>query len=96
MGEPPGGNVLPECTEDVTYAADIEPHIGMCAGGNCHSQGTGRSPLTTETEWDEVADEAIGLMTSGQMPIGQSGPPMSGPVFELKEAVRCWTEQKKS
>lgn len=95
LGEPPGGNDLPDCNTTISYELDIQPNIGMCAGGNCHSQGSGRSPLTTEAEWAEVADEAVGLMTSGQMPIGQSGPPLIGPVFDFKEAVRCWAEQNR-
>ena len=38
-------------------------------------------------------NQALGMMTSGNMPPGQAGPPLIGNVYDLKELVRCWTEQ---
>lgn len=79
-----------ECPTGVTYAADVAPKISLCTA--CHN-GSPRQPLTNETQWRTWGNQAVGMMASGNMPPGQSGPPANGPVFELKEAVRCWLEQ---
>lgn len=95
LGEPPGGNTLAACPEAVTFDTDIAPRLSLCT--SCHATtptGGAHSDLTTKAQWDQWSSQAISFMTSGQMPpSGQSGPPRIGPVFDLKEAVRCWVER---
>ncbi|MFK7826814.1 MAG: hypothetical protein AB8G05_21910 [Oligoflexales bacterium] len=93
LGEAPGENDLPECDTPVVFATDIAPKAGRCL--DCHDGSNRLSKLETEEEWDNVAATAISMMTSGEMPPEQSGPPRVGPNFELKEAVRCWIERDK-
>lgn len=91
LGEAPGGGDLPECGT-VDYATDIEPQITMCSG--CHNSTSparqGLTSLVTESEWRAAGAAAVAIMNSGQMPPGQAGPPRIGPVYDFKEAVRCW------
>ena len=61
---------------------------------NVHME-TNRQDLTTEDQWLHWGGQAVNMMASGNMPPGQAGPPRIGKVFDLKEAVRCWLEQKK-
>ena len=95
LGEPPGGNDLPPCDTPIDFATDIEPRLTLCTG--CHAAtpvGGANTDLSTEAQWQQWASQALNFMASGQMPpSGQSGPPRIGPVFELKEAVRCWVER---
>lgn len=91
LGEPPGGNELPECESTISYSLDIAPHIGMCT--RCHNGSTSLSPLVTQEDWQSVGRTAVIIMSSGEMPPEQAGPPRIGPVYDLKEAVRCWNEQ---
>ncbi|MCX6118428.1 MAG: hypothetical protein NT027_12870 [Proteobacteria bacterium] len=93
LGEPPGGEQAATCQSGLSYATHIAPKISICTG--CHSTGnsTGLRALDTEQAWSTYGRTAVGLMASGNMPPGQAGPPLIGPVYELKEAVRCWKEQ---
>lgn len=95
LDQPPVGKVPDitkrECKTGITYTADIAPHIGLCT--SCHRTGSGRQSLETEAFWKSLGKTAVGLMASGNMPPGQSGPPASGAVYDLKESVRCWLEQ---
>jgi hypothetical protein len=89
LGEVPDAAAEPECsTTPVNYATDIAPKIGQCT--SCHTAGSNRQPLVTEADWRSLGSTAIGLMRSGNMPPGQRGAPRIGPVWDLKEAVRCW------
>ncbi len=93
LGEPPGGGEQAECEPDVSFADDIEPNIDQCT--SCHNSNSGsRQDLTTEDQWRTWGSQNVSLMASGNMPPGQSGPPVIGPVYELKEKVRCWLEQQ--
>ena len=91
LGEPPGGNDLPECTATIAYATDIAPHISLCT--RCHDGNTSLSPLLTQQDWQSTGRTAVAIMSSGEMPPEQAGPPRIGPVYDFKEAVRCWIEQ---
>jgi hypothetical protein len=92
LGEPPGGGETKECEAIVDFNADIRPSIGMCTA--CHGPQSGsRQDLSEEEQWAEWGSQIVSLMASGNMPPGQSGPPLLGPVYELKEKVRCWLEQ---
>lgn len=94
LGEAPDAASEPACgSTPRTFAADIAPKIGQCT--NCHVAGSNRQSLQTESDWNTLGQTAVGLMRSGNMPPGQSGPPRLGPVWDLKEAVRCWLESKK-
>lgn len=93
LGEPPGGNSEEPCDKVIDFATDIQPKLTMCTG--CHNTASApRQDLSTEATWDKWAGQAIVMMASGEMPQGQAGPPRIGPVFELKEAARCWVKQK--
>jgi len=92
LGEPPGGGEPRPCPSSVSFAVDIQPKLAQCT--NCHGAASaGRQPLTTESHWQQWGRQAVNMMASGNMPPGQAGPPQIGPVYELKEAVRCWVEQ---
>ncbi|NRA46690.1 MAG: DUF1585 domain-containing protein [Oligoflexales bacterium] len=93
LGEAPGENELPECDTQIVFETDIAPKVSRCV--DCHDGSNRLSKLETEEDWDKVAATAISMMTSGEMPPEQSGPPRVGPNFELKEAVRCWIERDK-
>ena len=93
LGEPPGGNELPECNTKIDFATDIQPLTSACT--SCHSGTNSLSALVTEADWDRSARSAISMMTSGEMPPGQTGPPRIGPNYEFKEKVRCWVERDK-
>jgi hypothetical protein len=90
---PPLGKV-PDVTKKQcppsTSFADVSPFISGCT--SCHQGGTARQPLQTEAQWRTLGRTALGLMSSGSMPPGQSGPPAAGPVYDFKEALRCWVE----
>jgi hypothetical protein len=93
LGEAPDAAREPECgSTPPTFAADIAPKISQCT--SCHVAGSARQPLVTESDWASLGQTAVGLMRSGNMPPGQSGPPRLGAVWDLKEAVRCWLESK--
>ena len=83
------------CPDTVNYTTDIAPLLAKadvkCDG--CHKTGTNRMPLESEANWKSGGKVALGLMSSGTMPPGMSGPPVAGNVFQLKEAVRCWLEK---
>ena len=96
LEEPPMGEISGtferECKTGVTYADDVSAKISECT--SCH--GPSNSPridLSSESAWREHGDTAVGMMASGSMPPGQTGPPFSGDIFDLKERVRCWLEQ---
>ncbi|MCB9228909.1 MAG: hypothetical protein H6618_04790 [Deltaproteobacteria bacterium] len=93
LGELPGGNDLPSCDSPIDFATDIQPLTTACT--SCHSGNNTLSPLLTEADWDAAASAAISMMTSGEMPPGQTGPPRIGPNYEFKEKVRCWVERNK-
>jgi hypothetical protein len=93
LGEAPDAVAEPECgSEPISFTPTISSQIGQCS--SCHTAGTSRRPLVTEQDWLDYGSTAVGLMRSGDMPPGQTGPPRVGPVWELKEAVRCWLEQQ--
>jgi hypothetical protein len=93
LGEPPGGGEALPCDDNIDFATDIQPNVGQCT--TCHnSSSAARQPLETEEDWSgSLGHTSVTMMTSGSMPPGQAGPPFSGAVFDLKEAVRCWLEQ---
>ena len=80
-----------ECKPNIIYSVDIAPRIAGCTA--CHRTGSSRQLLETEAQWKQLGPQAVGLMASGSMPPGQSGPPTQGDVYDLKEDVRCWLEQ---
>src|SRR6185312_6836691 len=85
LGQPPGGDPNPPCNQTIDFAADIAPKITQCT--NCHYAGvTGRQELATEADWKQWGSQAEEMMASGQMPPGQTGAPLIGPVYDLKEA----------
>jgi hypothetical protein len=89
LGEPPGGEAARPCGT-ISYAADIQPSINKCTG--CHGAGNGaRAELATQSDWLSWKNQAVNMMASGNMPPGQSGPPLSGTIYDFKENVRCWT-----
>ena len=96
LGEPPGGNDLPECDTTIDFTQDILGDLDQCT--RCHGTtqvGGANTDLTTEGQWELWGEQAVSFMASGQMPpSGGAGPPRIGPVFDLKEKVRCWLEQK--
>ena len=88
LGVAPGGEAARPCGT-VDFTADIQPSISTCTG--CHGAGNGsRVELVTSTNWSDWGNQAVNMMDSGNMPPGQSGPPLSGTVYDLKEKVRCW------
>jgi hypothetical protein len=92
LGASAGGGVR-ECSGDVDFDADIAPSLNYCT--SCHgSDNSIRQDLSTEAQWRTWGSQAVSMMASGTMPPGQAGPPLIGPIFELKEAVRCWLEQQ--
>lgn len=82
---------LPECTSAISFSSDIQPLITQCT--SCHSSSSPRQALETEAHWQAWGSQAVSMMTVGQMPPGMQGAPVSGPVYNLKEAVRCWLKQ---
>ncbi len=94
LGKAPGVTEDAPCTNTaVDYAADIAPKASLCTA--CHLPGTNRQDLTVESQWVKWGSQGVNMMASGNMPPGQAGPARIGAVFDLKEAVRCWLEQKK-
>jgi hypothetical protein len=97
LDPPPLGKVpdatKKECPESVTFSANVAPFLGTCT--TCHSANSARRPLVTEADWRQYGKTALGMLSSGSMPPGQSGPPVAGEIFDFKEAVRCWVEQEK-
>jgi hypothetical protein len=93
LGQPPGGSTAAApCTKTIDFTADIQPKLTQCAP--CHNpQSSPRQDLSTQAEWKQWGPQAVTFMASGQMPPGQAGPPLIGPVWDLKEAVRCWLGQ---
>lgn len=82
---------LPECTSTIQFAVDIQPKISQCT--SCHYANSPRQALETESQWKTWGQQAVSMMSVGQMPPGLQGAPVSGSVFDLKEAVRCWLKQ---
>ena len=82
---------LPECTTTVSFSADIQPLISQCT--TCHYSNSPRQALETESHWKTWGSQAVSMMSVGQMPPGMQGAPVSGNIFNLKEAVRCWLKQ---
>ena len=93
LGEAPGENDLPECDTPIDFNTDILAKAGRCL--DCHDGSNRLTPLDVEEEWEGSAQTIISIMTSGEMPPEQSGPPRVGENYELKEAVRCWVERDK-
>ena len=93
LGQPPGGEVNRPCTTTINFTTDIQPSLTQCT--TCHSAGnTANIPaLDTQAQWKLWRGQAVSMMASGNMPPGQAGPPLLGAVYDLKEKVRCWTEQ---
>lgn len=93
LASPPLGTVpteVPIQCEDRTYtfAADIQPKLGICI--NCHSPTSGsRQDLSSEAQWKIWGTTAVKMLGSGQMPPG----PVRSESQELKEAASCWMEQ---
>ena len=94
LGQPPGGIQARPCTTTISYATDIQPKLGACT--KCHFTGnTGsRQPLDSLAQWNSWGSQAVSMMTSGNMPPGQAGPPLIGDVYDLKELVRCWLQKE--
>jgi hypothetical protein len=91
LGEIPGGSELPDCATygTVSYATDIAPNsVTYC--NSCHGAASGRSDLTSLAGWAAAKASAEGVIASGNMPPGSSGPPFSGSLYDFKERVRCW------
>ncbi len=90
LGQPPGV-VERTCPPTIDYATEIAPKIQSNCG-SCHYSGNPQNltNLTDQTALLGAAATAAGLMASGSMPPGQSGPPAAGAIFDLKELVRCW------
>lgn len=90
LGKIPEPSTAP-CATGLTFDTHIKPYISSCTV--CHLAGTSRQSLETEAQWKIWGKQAVGMMASGNMPPGQSGPPSTGRVYDLKEAVRCWLEE---
>jgi hypothetical protein len=94
LGIAPGEAPLAPCETQLNYDADVAPGIKKSCG-TCHDgANAARQNLTTEDAMNTWASQSISMMASGNMPPGQAGPPLIGPVFDLKESVRCWQEKK--
>jgi hypothetical protein len=92
LGKVPDATKKP-CPPSVDFSVDIAPAAqSLCAA--CHDGSEGRQALSDEADWRRMGKTAVGMMASGSMPPGQSGPPSAGAVYELKEAARCWIEQE--
>lgn len=93
LGQPPGGEVNRPCTTTINFTTDIQPSLTLCTA--CHSAGNSANlpALDTQAQWLKWRGQAVSMMASGNMPPGQAGPPLIGSVYDLKEKVRCWTEQ---
>lgn len=96
LGQTPQTNTVPPCAKSITFAADIEPKISTCATAGCHVASNSQNliSLSSEADWQKNGQMAVQMMASGQMPVGASGPPLLGPIYDLKENVRCWLLQK--
>ena len=93
LGKVPDPTTKKECGTGLTFANSVEPGKGICT--NCHNGASpSRKPLVTEENWREFGKTALGMLASGSMPPGQSGPPVAGTNYDFKEAVRCWIEQE--
>lgn len=82
---------LPACNATIDFNADIVPLISQCT--SCHRAGAPRQALETSAQWKQWGNQAVSMMSVGQMPPGLQGAPTAGPVYQLKEAVRCWLAQ---
>jgi hypothetical protein len=82
---------LPACSTTIDFNTHIAPLISQCT--SCHQSGAPRQALETAAHWKAWGNQAVSMMTVGQMPPGLQGAPLSGPVYNLKEAVRCWLAQ---
>lgn len=82
---------LPACSTTIDFNTHIAPLISQCT--SCHQSGAPRQALETAVHWKAWGNQAVSMMTVGQMPPGLQGAPLSGPVYNLKEAVRCWLAQ---
>jgi|GEM_PF-627087 len=95
LEQPPLGKV-PEAAQQpcppVVEYSDFASDTSQCTV--CHAAGTNRRSLETEQDWRSLGRTALGMLSSGSMPPGQSGPPVAGPAFDLKEALRCWVKQE--
>ena len=91
LGTVPSVGFKAACKSNINYTTDIAPLVSQCSV--CHRAGTTRKPLENETDWRQWGSLAVGMMASGTMPPGQTGPPISGTVYDLKELARCWLEQ---
>ncbi|MCX6109877.1 MAG: hypothetical protein NTZ90_09790 [Proteobacteria bacterium] len=93
LGQPPGGNTNLPCSKTIDFTADIAPKLGQCT--NCHFAGNkiGRQDISSAAQMKIWGSQSVNMMASGNMPPGQAGPPLIGPVWDLKEAVRCWVAQ---
>lgn len=94
LGDAPGTAELPECDTVIDYNSDIASDISKNCG-TCHNAtGGSRQDLTTEEQLRSWASQSVSMLTSGNMPPGQPGPPLIGPIYNLKEKIRCWQEQQ--
>lgn len=82
---------LPACNKTIDFNTDIAPLIGQCT--SCHRSGAPRQALETAVQWKAWGNQAVSMMSVGQMPPGLQGAPTAGAVYNLKEAVRCWLTQ---
>lgn len=95
LGKIPTDVSLSTCESPVSYSTDLAAGISDQCGA-CHDgSNSSRQALSTEAGLRAWGDQVVSMMASGNMPPGQPGPPLIGPVFELKEAVRCWLEQNR-
>lgn len=89
LGQSPGEVEQPCPSSAIVFANDIQPSISMCTA--CHNASSStRQDLSTEAAWRNWANQAVGMMASGQMPPGQFGPT----ILDFKETVRCWAKQE--
>lgn len=92
IGKVPEQDNKQECKPDINFQSEIAPKISQCT--TCHnSSNSGRQSLETEADWKRLGSTSVGLISSGNMPPGQTGSPSSGPLWEFKESLRCWLEQ---
>lgn len=92
LGEPPGGIEDLSCDTEIDFVTDIQPSLNLCS--SCHnSTSNSRQDLTTEEQWQTWGAQSVSMISSGNMPPGQAGPPKIGSLYEFKEKVRCWLEQ---
>jgi hypothetical protein len=82
---------LPPCSKTISFDSDIAPLISQCT--SCHRSGAPRQALETQAHWKTWGNQAVSMMSIGQMPPGMQGAPTAGSIYNLKEAVRCWLTQ---